>query len=252
MILMKQSFTDIHTHILPSVDDGAQSMEDALELLRLQKNSGVDRVMLTPHFYPQIDDLADFLDRRQRAYTELMRHWEESTMPQLQLGAEVHYSPALVELDLEQLTLGMGKYLLLELPDNEIPAYVEQVVEKILRKGVTPILAHVERCAYFRRQPEVLLRLVQTGALGQVSARALLDKKDRGFGECCIKNGLGHFVASDLHCKTGKDRCLNELAEGKYEELLEWTESFSVAVWNDAIVPPFGVCPVKQNIFGYY
>jgi protein-tyrosine phosphatase len=155
-------------------------------------------------------------------------------------------------MELEQLTLGKGSYLLLELPDNEIPAYVEQVVKKILRKGITPILAHIERCAYFRRQPEVLLRLIQAGALGQVSARALGNKKDRGFAERCIKNGLGHFIASDLHNKTGKDRRLSELAEKKYEELLEWTESFSIAVWNDAPVPPFGVCTVKQNIFGYY
>ena len=68
---MKQSFTDIHTHILPSVDDGAQSMEDALELLRLQKNSGVERVMLTPHFYPQHDTPERFLKRRAEAEAAL-------------------------------------------------------------------------------------------------------------------------------------------------------------------------------------
>ena len=248
---MKQGFTDIHTHILPSVDDGAQSVEAAVELLRLQKNSGVERVVLTPHFYPQIEDLVEYLARREQAYAMLMSQWEEDTMPQLQLGAEVHYSPALVEIDLSQLTLGGGNYLLLELPNYEIPAYVEQVVARILQKGITPILAHVERCTYFRSQPEMLLRLVQIGALGQISARALLENKDRGFGECCIKNGLGHFVASDLHCKTGKDLCLGELAEGKFEELMIWTESFGQAVWNNALPPSFAVSPVKKRVFGY-
>ena len=248
---MKQGFTDIHTHILPSVDDGAQSVEAAVELLRLQKNSGVERVALTPHFYPQIEDLAEFLARREQAYAALMSQWEEDTMPQLQLGAEVHYSPALVEMELEQLTLGSEKYLLLEMPDYEVPAYVEQVVEQILRKGIIPILAHVERCAYFRSQPEMLLRLVQAGALGQISARALKDKKDRGFGESCIKNGLGHIVASDLHNKIGKDPSLGELAEGKYEELMTWTESFAKAVWNNTPLPPFVVSPVKKHILGY-
>lgn len=248
---MKQGFTDIHTHILPSVDDGAQSVEAALELLRLQKNSGVERVILTPHFYPQTEDLADFLARRAQAYATLMGQWEEATMPRLQLGAEVHYSPALVEMDLSQLTLGGGNYLLLELPDYEVPAYVEQVVARILQKGITPILAHVERCTYFRSQPEMLLRLVRIGALGQISARALLDKKSRSFGESCIKNGLGHFVASDLHCKTGKDLCPGKLAEGKYEELMAWTESFAQAVWNNTLVPSFAVSPVKKRIFGY-
>ena len=248
---MKQGFTDIHTHILPSVDDGAQSVDAALELLRIQKQKGVERVVLTPHFYPQTEDLADFLPRRAQAYTALMEQWEETTMPQLQLGAEVHYSTALVEMDLSQLTMGKGSYLLLELPDHEVPAYVEQVVARILQKGITPILAHVERCAYFRHQPEMLLRLIQIGALGQISARALLDKTARNFGECCIKNGLGHILASDIHCKTGNDLCLGELAEGKYEELLDWTESFAQAVWSDTPLPPFAVRPIKRSIFGY-
>lgn len=249
--LMKRGFTDIHTHILPSVDDGAQSMDAALELLRLEKDSGVQRVVLTPHFYPQTENLTDFLARREQSYTALMRQWDASTMPQLQLGAEVHYAPTLADMELEQLTLGNGKYLLLELPDNEIPAYAQQVVGQICRKGITPILAHVERCTYFRHQPELLLRLIQTGALGQISARAMQNKKDRGFVISCIENGLGHIVASDLHDRTGKDLCLGELAEGKYEELIGWTESFAEAVWNNAPLPPFAVRPIKQSIFGY-
>ena len=248
---MKQKFTDIHTHILPSVDDGAQSVEAALELLRLQKQSGVERVVLTPHFYPQIEALPDFLARRDQAYTALMTQWEEYTMPHLQLGAEVHYSPTLVEMELDQLTLGKANYLLLELPDDEIPACLEQVVAQICRSGITPILAHVERCAYFRRQPEMLLRLVQVGALGQISARALKNKKDRGFGESCIQNGLGHIVASDLHCKIGRNPSLGELAEGKFEELMTWTESFAKAVWDNMPLPPFGVSSVKKHILGY-
>lgn len=248
---MRQGFTDIHTHILPSVDDGAQSVEAALELLRMQKSNGVERVFLTPHFYPQTEELADFLPRRAQAYATLMDQWEENTMPRLQLGAEVHYSPALVEMDLSQLTLGEGNYLLLELSDYEVPACIEQVVARILQMGITPILAHIERCTYFRSQPEKLLRLVQMGALGQISARALLENKDRGFGESCIKNGLGHFVASDLHCKTGKDICPGKLAVGKYEELMAWTESFAQAVWNNTLPPSFAVSPIRKRIFSY-
>lgn len=248
---MKQGFTDIHTHILPSVDDGAQSVEDALELLRLEKQKGVERVILTPHFYPQAETLTDFLARRDRSYSALMAQWEERTMPQLQRGAEVHYSPVLAELELEQLTLGAGSYLLLELPDRAFPACVEQMVVKLRSKGITPILAHVERCAYFRRQPELLMRLVQAGALGQISAKALQDKKDRRFGESCIKNGLGHFVASDLHSKTGNDLFLSEPAEGKYEELMEWTECFARAVWDGTPLPSFAVRPVRRNILDY-
>ncbi len=248
---MIQKLTDIHTHLLPAVDDGAQSVEDALALLRLEKDSGVERVMLTPHFYPQKEALADFLTRREQAYAALRDRWEENTMPQLRLGAEVHYSPELVELDLEQLTLGQGRYLLLELPGNVLPACVLQVTEQLLRRGIIPILAHVERCIYFRYQPERLLSLIQAGALGQISAKALQSKKDRGFSEACIRNGLAHIIASDLHDDSGKGFRFSELAEEKYGELIRWSESFAKAVWDGEPVPPFGVSPLKRHIFGY-
>lgn len=246
---MKQEFTDIHTHILPSIDDGSQSVDTALELLRLEKHSGVERVVLTPHFYPQTEALTDFLARRKQSYAALINRWDERTMPQLKLGAEVHYSTALVDMELEQLTLGM--FLLLELPGNQLPACVEHVVTQIRRKGITPVLAHVERYAYFRRQPELLLRLIQAGALGQISTRTLQDKKDCGFGEGCIKNGLVHIVASDLHDKAGIHPSLRELAESKHGELIAWTESFAQAIWNDSLLPPFSVYPVKRTILGY-
>lgn len=248
---MKQGFTDIHTHILPSIDDGAQSVETALELLRIEKHSGVERVVLTPHFYPQTETLSDFLARRKQSFAALINRLDERTMPRLQLGAEVHYSPTLMEMDLEQLTIGMGTYLLLELPGNGIPACVDQMVTQIRRRGITPILAHVERYTYFRRQPELLLRLVQAGALGQISAKTLQDIKDRGFGESCINNGLVHIVASDLHDKTGKLPVLRELAERKHGDLIAWTESFAKAIWNNSSLPPFAPHPVKRNIFGY-
>ena len=112
---MHSAFTDLHTHILPGVDDGAKDLEKALEMLRMQKACGVERVALTPHFYPLREEFQSFLDKRQQAYEGLLPNWDAESMPDLRLGAEVHYSPALAELDLRRLTIGQSDYLLLEL-----------------------------------------------------------------------------------------------------------------------------------------
>ena len=110
---MEITLTDLHTHILPGIDDGARNLEASLEILRRQKENGVERVALTSHFYPLREELQDYLDKRQRAYEELMSAWDAETMPQLRLGAEVHYSPSIVEMDLRSIALAQSDYLLI-------------------------------------------------------------------------------------------------------------------------------------------
>ena len=173
--------TDLHTHILPGVDDGAGDLDTALQMLRAQKAGGVERVALTPHFYPLREPLAEFLQRRQQAYALLLSGWDDKAMPQLRLGAEVHYSPGLTDMDLRQLTLEKTDYLLLELSDTVQPALIEPVLQCMLDRGVIPILAHIERCVYFAEKPARLLRLIEMGVLAQISLRRLPDKRMQKF-----------------------------------------------------------------------
>ena len=116
--------------------------------------------MLTPHFYPLREELQSFLNRRQRAYEKLVACWGAQAIPQIKLGAEVRYSPSLVECDLQKLALGQGKYLLLELSDTVFPMHLEQIIKIIIQEqGIIPILAHVERCEYFLQKfPSKFLR----------------------------------------------------------------------------------------------
>ena len=152
--------TDIHTHILPGVDDGAKNGEEALAMLRLQRESGVERMYLTPHFYPRHQEFEEFLEKRAAARETLRALTVGKDIPEMRLGAEVHYSPDILEMDLRQLTLGDSDFLLLEMPHMIYPAYGEQVVSRILEDGITPILAHVERFPYFRKDPALLKRLI--------------------------------------------------------------------------------------------
>ncbi len=243
--------TDLHTHILPDFDDGAKDLETALEMLRVQKNSGVERVALTPHFYPMHEALDAFVARRQQAYEMLLSGYDAGTMPQLRLGAEVCYTPELVALDLHQLTIGSSDYLLLELPDVRVPTYVEQVVDAMLGQGITPILAHIDRCMYFRNDPSRLEKLIQIGALAQIDAAALCSKCTDGFASACFRAGLAHILASDAHNLTDRAPCLGSLATERNAELLAWTEGFAGNVWENMPPPAFGIHSLKKGIFGY-
>jgi len=244
------ALTDLHTHILPAVDDGAKNLEETLEMLRLQRKSGVQRVMLTPHFYLQKETEQAFRERQQQAYQALLDQWQEDTMPVLGLGAEVRYTPELVNADLRALTFGQRDYLLLELPNTEVPAYIEQIVEKILQQGITPILAHIERYPYFRVEPERLKKLIELGALAQVTARVVGSKDDQRFARTCLENGLAHVIASDLHIPL-EEQCLGNAVQKVDEELVKRAEEFSLCIWKNECPPAFSIHPVKKGLFGY-
>ena len=247
---MKYTLTDLHTHILHAMDDGAENLESAIQMLRREKAGGVERVALTPHFYPQRESLDEFLNRRDGAFSDLQTAWSEDTMPSLRLGAEVRYSPALLDMDLHRLTIGQSNYLLLELSNIEVPVYIERVVDGIQKQGITPILAHVERCIYFRREPNDLQRLVQMGALAQISGKALKYRWDRNFSKLCLEKGLAHIIASDAHNPI-KDGGLGDITKTLNRELVERAEEFAKAVWDNECPPAFTIGLVKKGLLGY-
>ena len=242
---------DIHTHILPGVDDGAAALEESLEMLRLQRQAGVERLYLTPHFYPRHQDFSEFLEKREEAWDQLRAAAAGEGWPELRLGAEVHYSPDILEMDLRRLTLGDSDFLLLELPHQRYPAYGEAVVLRMQEEGITPILAHVERFPYFRKDPALLKRLVDLGALGQVSADALGMKMDKGFARACLGCGLAQLVGSDAHNTEDRRPCMGKVLDLP-EHLQKEIEVFADAVWENEVPPMLRTTLPKKNLFGRY
>ena len=243
--------TDIHTHILPGVDDGAKNGEEALAMLRLQRESGVERMYLTPHFYPRHQKFEEFLEKRAAARETLRALTVGKDIPEMRLGAEVHYSPDILEMDLRQLTLGDSDFLLLEMPHMIYPAYGEQVVSRILEDGITPILAHVERFPYFRKDPALLKRLIDLGALGQVSADALNLKMDKGFARACLSCGLAQLVGSDAHNTDSRRPCMEEVSKLP-EQMIRQIEMFSECIWENEVPPMVYTTLPKKNFFGKF
>ncbi|MBR4761671.1 MAG: hypothetical protein IK086_03450, partial [Clostridia bacterium] len=148
---------DIHSHILPAVDDGARNAEETARLLSQMKNQGVTAVVATPHFYPLGSVLDDFLELRATAAKEIAELCRESGIT-LFLGAEVLYYGGIGNSeDVKRLAFG-GKYMLLELLG------LKKIDDKVTRDisalkydlGITPIIAHVERYARYSGYKKLL------------------------------------------------------------------------------------------------
>ena len=241
---------DLHCHILPGIDDGAEDISEAKAMLAMQQTSGVERLCLTPHFYPEDKSIETFLTERNRALEALCATLAPEEKAHIRLGAEVRYCEQLLSLDLRKLTLGDSVYLLLELPGLRYPTYAVQIMEELLDRGLIPILAHVERYTYFREEPELLKRLIDLGALALVSVQALFDKKDKNFSVACLQHGLAQIVASDAHNITTRKPCM-ELLRKLPQELLQLHEAFTVAVWENELPPYIRATTVKKTFFGY-
>ena len=191
---------DLHTHILPGIDDGAQTIEDSLDLLRIQIACGVDTVALTPHFKLSASEQQDFLERRQIAYNALCAAVEKHGLPiKLILGTEVMFTN-LLELDLDPLCYEGTKTILVELPMDRQPLYTQDILYRIQLDGYTPLIAHAERYKYFSRSPDILEKLTRSGALIQVNANGLLKPgKTRRRILKMISSGYVHVLATDTH-----------------------------------------------------
>lgn len=166
--------TDLHTHILPGMDDGAKTEEDALALLRLQQKQGVDTVALTPHFDRQNEEIPEFLARRESAWAQLSNKTAGQNFPKMILGAEVCWMSGIAQWpDLEKLCYQGTRILLVELPFrpwNDETFHQLYSLENC--RGLLPMIAHVDRYLPFQNKAH-LEQLLEMGYPIQVSADAL-------------------------------------------------------------------------------
>lgn len=193
--------TDLHSHILPGIDDGARDTECARLLLRREYEQGVRRVALTSHYDCEKLLPEEFLARRGEAYARLRDGLEAADMDMtLKLGSEVRFSPALTEMELRGLCLEGTSVLLLELPVAHRPPFLSEVLHRLSSRGIIPLIAHVERYPYVLEDPTLLAKWMELEAYTQINADTLL--RDDRLGRMALRFlewGLVQVVASDAH-----------------------------------------------------
>ena len=203
---------DIHTHILPGVDDGADDLDETVEMLRIAHESGTRVMVATPHmFHPSFPDRTpdEIRKRFETLKEDLTGIREKAGHDFLQdmkilLGAENFWGPDFVEALQRQKILPMNgsHYVLVEFHPLIPRSQLFKSAEILLSKGLHPILAHVERYAPVQKDPKLLQELLDRGCLTQLNARALEGHswaRTRRFALRLLGADLISLIASDAH-----------------------------------------------------
>ncbi|MGM9424839.1 tyrosine-protein phosphatase [Hydrogenophaga sp. MI9] len=194
---------DLHSHILPGIDDGAKTLEVSLEMARIAVDDGIRTMACTPHIYPgmYMNDGPGIAAARDALQAELD---QAGIALQLVVGADVHLVPGLIDgLRSGQVpTLHGSRYFLLEPSHTTPPPRLEESVFNLIASGYTPVITHPERLTWVEGHFPVFQRLIGQGAWMQVTAGALtgmFGPRAKYWGERFVGDGLTHLLATDAH-----------------------------------------------------
>lgn len=193
---------DFHSHILPGIDDGSDSLETSIQMLQMEAQQGISCVVATPHFYAQKDKLESFLERRagaeQALRAEMLKH---PGLPEMRIGAEVRFYRGISQSEfLKQLTIGDSKAVLIEMPQC---AWDESICSELGAiwqwQGLIPIIAHVERYLTPWNMGAVMRRLSMLPVYVQASAEFFLGRRTAAKAMRMLKADQIHLLGSDCH-----------------------------------------------------
>jgi protein-tyrosine phosphatase len=227
---------DLHSHILPNLDDGPRTIEDSIQMCRISYQDGIRTIVATPHILPGIykNDRSTILTKLQQLNNALMKFGVQSSefvvknsdsmTPQLNdpmtgfkllPGADVHFtSDILQRYEKEEIVTvnDQGRYLMVEFAFQGIPYQAEEVLFQLLAKGIIPIISHPERNMEIGQRPKRYYEMIRMGCLGQATAMSLTG----GFGpgvkriaEKLLSKRLIHIIASDAHSTDGRPPILS-------------------------------------------
>ena len=198
---MTRKLVDIHSHILPYIDDGADDWDSALAMLKNGEKEGIIAIVATPHILHNNDFKSE--PKIINTYKELCERAKDAGLKiKIYLGCEIYAQPD-TSLEHQIATLNSNKkYFLIEFPMNNIPQFVPDQFFNFIVNEQIPIVAHPERNIGFQKRPQLIFEYVQRGALMQINEGSLRGR----YGEMAkhlafkmIENNLVHFVASDGH-----------------------------------------------------
>ena len=220
---------DLHSHILPGIDDGARTLDISLEMARQAVADGTRVMACTPHIYPGLymNDSAGIEGHR----ANLQQALDENQIAlQLVVGADAHLVPELLDgLQTGRVpTLHGSRYFLLEPSHHVAPPHFEETVFQIMSAGFIPVVTHPERLVWIEDHYPTFVALAHRGAWMQLTAGAVLGKfgkRARYWSERFLADGLVHIIASDAHTTSMRNPRLSEAVD-KLESAVGKTEAW--------------------------
>ena len=198
---------DLHSHVLPGLDDGAKTVDESMEMLRVAAADGTKGIAATPHGKDVREaGVLGLVSEHVETLNQLLQ--EEALDIKVYVGMENHLTPDLPELvaSSEAFTINGGIYILVELPFDSLPDYTDTVLDQLQGQGLTPLIAHPERQADILADPSIMGRFAGRGMLGQVTSTCILGKfgpEARNVAEILLRNGWVHVISTDCHRPSG-------------------------------------------------
>ena len=208
---------DIHSHILPGVDDGAQSMEDSLELLYIAAECGVEGIVATPHcnIPDEYENLAG--PEMDRLWVRFERECKNAGIRiNIYRGMEVFATPALPELLRKKRvwTINDTRYFLVEFSFTEDPRFCRSILDRCMEEGYRPVIAHPERYLFIQDDPQIAFDWCVSGCALQINKGSLLGRfgrEPKAAAERLLDHGLAACVASDAHSPDQRSTYMGEI-----------------------------------------
>ena len=210
---------DFHNHVLPNVDDGPNNIKESLEMIHHAAKQGITDIVQTVHFqHPKMDGKNTDYQYLKRKINFLQNKINiEKLNVKMHLSAEVFYLPNLIGISKNPLvTIGNGKYMLVEFRGNIFPLNFENEFYKLQLNGITPIVAHPERYRFIQNDISILETWMDRGYILQMDAGSIIGN----FGESIkkiskkiIDNNFIHLIGSDAHNNKKRNFCLKEAYE---------------------------------------
>ena len=204
---------DLHSHILPGVDDGAMSMEDALEMASAAAKCGVRKIIATPHYQHGSSTSVEALNDAFCALSSALKY--ENINIDLERSMEILATNELPELlkNGKVWTYPNSNYFLVEFDYDEEQDYFDRLLERCVDVGFTPVIAHPERYQAVRRCPEMAQRWIEKGYGVQINRDSLLGsfgERDLYYADLLLKKGWANCIASDAHSPRFRNTCWDD------------------------------------------
>ena len=195
--------TDLHSHLIPGVDDGVETIDQAMDCIRGLAELGIQKVITTPHISKEHYPNEELVLTRN---CEILREQADKERVPIEIEVAAEYMLDTFFLDrldkTDLLTFGPERYLLIETGWLAPPLLLDEMLFRIQTKGYIPVLAHPERYSYYANYPEVLGKFKEQGCLFQLNWMSLVGRygpQPRKQAQFLLKNGWIDFIGSDLH-----------------------------------------------------
>jgi len=214
---------DLHSHLLPSIDDGVNSIEESIDIIKRLQKLGFKKIITTPHIMShRFPNTKETIYEKYNIIKKLIN--EQKIDIELEVSAEYYYDEHFLELIEKNEILTFGdNYLLLEFSYHNKPFAVEQTIHKLINLGYKPILAHPERYKFYKTK-EDYQKLKDMGLFFQInmiSTKGFYGKRVKKQVEIIIDNSMVDFIGSDIHNLKYFDSFSNSLYNKTYNKIIK-------------------------------